>query len=288
MTGNDLQTIVYNLMREKSTNTSLSTTMVDALMPIAYKNAVADIYPEYLWSTQRVTITHTHLVTRSSATSIVVDDYSCIGANTDICIYTSPTRFDFCRVTAKVPAATLTLESPGLVYTGHTAATLTGAVVIPVSFLITASRDILNVNWRENTTTLNDIYPMDPVSDSDMHKFGSVYSETGTPSRYSLPLPTEMKIWPVPSTDGYIEIACRNKTAYTLVAGNSSPDALDIDAHMAIAYWILAHNSLRERDQNMFKVWRDLYIQEVVRARTEIQQKRAMTQPMTFKRGGLN
>lgn len=274
-------------MREKSANTSLSTTMVDALMPIAYKNAVADIYPETLWSTQRVTLTHTHLVTRTSATSLVVDDYTYISALTDICIYTAGTRYDHCRVTSKTPAATLTLESPGLVYTDHTAHTGTGATIIPSSFLITATRDILQVNWRENTTDKTTITPLEMVSDQDMFKYGTTYQEVGTPKYFSLPLPTEMKIYPAPSTDGYIEIAARNKTAYTLVAGASSPDAIDIDSHMAVAYWILAHNSLRERDANMFKIWRDLYIQEIMRARTEVQQKRQNTQPVTFKRGGL-
>ena len=142
------------------------------------------------------------------------------------------------------------------------------------------------MNWRVDNEKETTSTPIDPVLESDMYKLGSTPGEVGTPSKFSMVIPTELRIHPVPSGDGYIDVTYVNKTIYTLGVLDT-PVMLDPDAHMCILHWLLAYNALRERDYKAYQELFGIYVNSVMRARSEVSTKRCAGQPMTFKRGKL-
>ena len=293
MTGLDIMTVFYILARETSANTSLPVAEYPSLQNAAYQAVIADIIPEALLDRQMVPVAHTRLTARTSALILEVQDNTVLTVDTDLCIYNT-TRYDFVRIATKnVNGTTITLESPGLVCTLQTYGTeITspkGSYVVPVSYKITPTRYNVTVNFRVCSDTVNTINEMDPVLDSDIFRLGRSFNENNNPYKFCMVTPDEMKIYPAPNADGTIEITHLDKSSYTLgITSNDDPDMLDVDSHMCIVYWLLAHNALRERDYQAYQTLFQIYVNSIMRSRAELQKKRSDGQAMTFKKGNLD
>lgn len=269
MTRTSLKSLFYFLLREKSTNTSISETNLNTLLDIGYQKAVEDVLPDTLYTSQIVTVPETTFASRTNATTVVLASGTSFASNTDVVIYQG-SRYDELRCT-NVVTNTLTVSSPGLVYTSYTAST---AKVVPISFIVTEYRDVVGVSFRNLTTSDNYWYPLEAVSQAVMFEKGSQPTSTGTPSMYCLKSPTELRIYPIPDSSGYLDIRYRNKTQYTLSADESSPSQLETDDHIMLVVWALYLTACRNKYADDMKYYYELYQFLAMQARGKIRVKK--------------
>lgn len=269
MTRTTLKALFFLLLRQKSTNTEISDGNLNTLLDAAYQKAMEDIQPEGLNTETVYTIPRTTFSSRTNATTVVVASATNFAANTDIVIYEG-SRYDTLRIQS-ITSNTLTLVSPGLIYTGFT----TAAVVVPVSVIVSDWRDIIGLGWEYNTTTKRERYPMFPARHHDFVEHGSLQKSTGTPSRYGFFNETEMMIYPIPDAAGYIYVTNKNKTTYTFSEDASTVSFLDNDAQYALVYWTLFLTALRNKEwKDAIEGYYPLYQATVENARKDIRKRK--------------
>ena len=258
MLRSDMEILFYDLFREKSSNTAISTTVIDRWLDLAYKAMVADIMPEWLSASETITVPQTTLATRASATSFTVASATSFSQLTDIAMWTSG-RYDTARLTT-ISSVTFTLASPGVPYVHTTASKIT-----PVSFIITEGREIIDVQWHVLSTTENTITNMDRITEDDMTRLGHQPQSTGVPAKWALMLPTEMRVYPIPDEAGYLRIRYKNKTEYSLASAASEP-LLEEDAQIGMVFFALWMALLRDKNFKEAEIYKNEYYSTVNRA----------------------
>jgi len=228
---------------------------------------VCDIFPEFINAYEWITVPSTTFDTRNSATDVDVTSGTSFGANTDVAIYAGD-RYDIVRVTV-VSTNNFTLQAPGLIYTSHDS----DSTVTPLSFTVTDSRLISNVSWVVNTTSELEWKHLEPTSMEDMYRIGELVSGTGDPSHYAFPSTTEMRVYPIPDSAGYLKIRYKNKSEYTL-ADDSAEPSFDEGAHVGLIYWCLWHAFAREGDMQSANVYRQWYYLLVDRTKALMAKKK--------------
>ncbi len=278
MDRDGISNLVYWLLRQSSSNSDIvaATDMVTQINN-AYTQVVADLLPDAITTYQSVAI---HRTTRASGsgTSLTVSDATGFSQNTWIVIYEG-SRYEILRLNTIV-TKTFTLASPGVIYSGFT----TAAVVVPLSFIITSTREIKACIYRHiDATTYNDVYVIDPMTDTEVYTKCMAPEEYSTLRSYALLSPTELFVWPIPQYEGYLEIYYNANSAYSLAAGDATT-ILDTQHQYLIVLWILMQCYLRYRQAEMFKVTFEVYQQMLLLARNELNRKYSSAAPFDLDR----
>ncbi len=282
MTRDNLQALYYLLYRQTTTNTDLSAANFLILLNLAYQNTVADAYPTVIDGSATVTVPYTTMVTRTSATSLVLTSVTGFVAGQEICV-NDGSYYNYATIqSVTVGTNTLTLVSPGILHVF-----VSGAIVTPVALAVSASRCISNVNYHIYTVSANTSSEVLAVSPDDMVRLGSTQTVSGTPSKYAILTNTQMKLYPVPSAAGYLEIRYKNKTEYTLAETTSEP-IVDEDLQIAMVYWCLMHSFIRNREWDDAKAMNQIYWSVINRTRAEESELKANWTNIDFKRSSLS
>lgn len=282
MQRSDLQTLFYLLYRQATTNTDLSTSNFVILLNLAYQNVVADAYPNVIDGSATVTVPYTTMTTRTSATSLILTSVTSFVAGQEICV-NDGSYYNYATIQSiDVPTKTLTLVAPGILHVF-----VSGAIVTPVALAVSASRCISNVNYHIYTASVNTSSEVLPVSPDDMVRLGATQTVSGTPSKYAVLSNIQMKLYPVPSAAGYLEIRYKNKTEYSLAETTSEP-IIDEDLQIAMVYWCLMHSFIRNREWDDAKAMNQIYWSIINRTRAEESELKANWTNVDFKRSSLS
>lgn len=279
MTRANISDLIYFLLRQNSANSDIvaSTEMVNVIN-YAYNQVMNDLLPDNM-TTSQVTAIHRTTRASGSSTTLVVADITGFAANTWAIIYEG-TRYEVVRVTnADAPTKTLTLRSPGVVYTSFT----TAAVVAPLSYIVTTTRDILTVLYKHIDQTYNDIYPLVPITKRTVFEQGMLVDSYSTLTSYALLTPTEVFIYPIPQYEGYLEVYYNANAEYSLAAAETVP-SIDTQHHMLIVYYGLMLCLIREGEIEKAVTISKLYEALLINARNDLNRKYADSAPFDLER----
>ncbi|MEM4248550.1 MAG: hypothetical protein QXH80_04725 [Candidatus Nanoarchaeia archaeon] len=272
MTRQQISDLVYWLLRQVSTNTDISPSSdMVTIINAAYNQVMADLLPDTMMASQVVPVRITTLVS-GSGTTITVANATYIAANTWIVVHDS-SRFEIARVLSK-NTNTLTLRSPGIIKTFAA-----GSSVVPVSFVITAPREIKVAAFRHIDTTHHDLYILRPITDTESYEQCFCPTYSSNPVNYALLSPTEVFIYPVPQYNGYLEFYYVENVEYSLADANAVP-VLAVQFHPLIVLWALMLCYSRYREWKEATAVLQLYNVLLESYRNELNRKYASSAPL--------
>jgi len=281
MTFSELQTMCYQLLREKSTNTSVDSTTLKALINTAY-TIVTQFLPWKAWETVTTrTVPSTTVASLGSATSLVVADATGFAAGQTICVYAS-NRYDY-AVISSISTNTMTLVSPGILY-AHT----TASKVVPISFAMPENSAVHQIKWRKvaatGTPTAKRLVGVDR---SSIDKYDPYYSGAGEPTVFYYDTYSTyqyIKVLPVPDAACYLDIYYRSNSV-TALSGDSDTPVIDVQYHSAIGFMAGMLIGIRNKDQELASMCKDMYVMTMTLAQSMFCGRMETNSSYDFSRG---
>lgn len=271
-----LQSLYYTLLREKSTNTSVSTTDCKSLLNIANKFISSSLK----WSNTVAQVTRTlpatQVASKTSDTIWVVDSATGFYVGQYICIHTAG-RFDYGRISV-IASSTITLSSPGIPY-AHT----DGAYFTGLSNVTPDNSDIVSIKWREVTSSkaeavylrglgLTELDKDSPYPTSEGQPKVWTYTQYSTASGYT---GDEFIVLPVSTTSGYVDITYRTVVS-TDMSSDSDLPTINALFHPGIVFYALFLTGFRNKDKQLMDyamqsfMWVIQFAQSIIGSRTEM------------------
>lgn len=283
MTFADLQALFYLLYRQKSTNTSISTTNAKILLNQAYYVMCSNMQWTILETMLTRSIAYSTVASRASATSYTVADGTNFYTGQEICVWDTGGNHYYARISNK-STNTLTLTSPGIPYT-HDA----GDYVAGVTYYMPDNVGVSNVVWRNVTSTEAEAKRLRPLTMREWLKDEPYVKSTGDPNvyvytQYLSSSGEEFKIFPVPDAVGYLDIYYRTKVT-TALSGDSDTPSIEPLYHSAIVYLALVYAGIRDRDPDLVKLGQDMYTFEMRLAQELIGSRIDVTETFDLAKG---
>jgi hypothetical protein len=276
MTFANLQALYYVLLRESSSNTSVSTTNCKLLLNIANKIISSSLKWSNTIAMVSRTMPATTVATKVSDTSWTLTSGTGFYAGQYICMHTAG-RFDYARI-ATLATNAITLTSPGIPY-AHTA----GAYVTGLSNVTPNNSDIISVKWREVTATKSEAVYLRGLGIKELDKDTPYPTSEGQPkvwtyTQYSTATSAtgdEFMVLPVSTTTGYVDIVYRTIVTTDMSADGDLP-TIDALFHPGIVYYALAMTGFRNRDKSLMDFGMSMFGQtlqlgqNIIGSRTEM------------------
>jgi len=242
----------------------LSDTDLNTKVDEAYTQVVNDLLPDCILSRQVKKLTVAKK-TGGSGTTLTLDDASSFSISSWGAIKEG-SRIEVFRI-LNIVGNTLTLESPGLIFSFTTSAS-----VSPLSFFITATRVIKSCLFRRISSSVHTLSSLTPISDKEFFKQCLAPASFGTPKYFGLISSSNLFIFPPSQYDGYIEYYCDTGGSFSLLDDNSEP-VFDTQFHYLIVLWCVAQCYLRQRDFDGFTATMNTYNTLLISYRNEINKK---------------
>lgn len=278
-----LQTLYYVLLREASTNTSVSSTNCKILLNIANKFISSAIAWSNMISKSTVTMAATAVASKTSDTVWVVDSSTGLYQGQYICIHTG-SRFDYGTIST-ISSNTITLASPGIPYAHADGAYFTG-----LSNVTPLNTEILSFKWREVTASKAEGVYLRGLGIKELDKDAPIPTSEGQPkvwtyTKYSTATSytgDEFVIFPVSTTTGYIDITYRSVVSTDMSSDSDTP-TIDAIFHPAIVYYALALTGFRNRDEHLMNFGLQMFTQNIQLAQTIIGSRTEMNTAFGFR-----
>lgn len=260
MTFADIQAMCYQLLREKSTNTSVDSTTLKALINTAYTIICQFLPWKYFFSVTTKTVPYSTVASWTTGASFSAASGANFFAGQKICVYTT-TRYDYTTIATVSPSTGAITCSPTIPYTHTTASKIAG-----ITFAMPENTAIKQIKYRLYTATETLAGLLTGVDMKSADKDVPYISTTGAPSSFfydtynSTAASQVFQIYPVPDKIGYyLDIYYQTPTPTALSGDNDTP-VIDAPFHSAIGFYACMLLGIRNKDQVLAPMCKDMFV----------------------------